>query len=73
VDFDDKATIEVHSDTSAHGLGGVFIKSNKPVWCVSASMTESHGYGVLQIESFWLSNRWSGGCLDSSRVDHSPL
>ena len=30
-------------------------------------------YEVLLIESFWLSNRRSRSCLDSSGVDHSPL
>jgi len=39
--FDDKATIEVHTDASAYGLGGVLIENDNPVWCVSASMTES--------------------------------
>jgi hypothetical protein len=35
------ATIEAHTDASAYGLGGVLIQNDKPVWCVSASMTES--------------------------------
>jgi len=39
--FDDTATIKVHTDASAHGLGGVLIQNDKPLWCVSASMTES--------------------------------
>jgi len=41
VHFDDRTTIEVHTDASAYGLGGVLIQNDKPVWCVSASMTES--------------------------------
>ena len=41
VHFDDKATIEVHTDSSAYELGGVLFQNDKPVWCVSASMTKS--------------------------------
>ena len=41
VNFDDMGTIEVHTNASAYGLGGVLIQNDKPVLCVSASMTES--------------------------------
>jgi hypothetical protein len=41
VHFDDTATIEVHTDASAYGLWGVLIQNDKPVWCVSTSMTDS--------------------------------
>ena len=39
--FEDKGTIEVHTDASAYGLGKFLIQNDKAVWCVSASMTES--------------------------------
>ena len=41
VHFEDKAAIEVKSDARAYGLGRALIQNHKPVWCVSASMTES--------------------------------
>jgi hypothetical protein len=46
------------------------IQNDKPVWCVSASMTESRGATDRELLAVKQVVKKS---LDSSGVDHSPL
>ena len=78
--FDDKATIEVHTDASAYGFGGVLIQNDKPVWCVSASMTESQKvWGATDRELLAVKqvvkklSRFLWGRSFTVVADHEPL
>ena len=78
--FDDKASIEVHTDASAYGFGGVLIQNDKPVWCVSASMTESQKvWGATDRELLAVKqvvkklSRFLWGRSFTFVIDHEPL
>jgi len=80
VHFDDTATIEVHTDFSAYGLGGLLIQNDKPVLCVSALMTESQKvWGATDRELLAVKqvvkklSRFLWGRSFTVVTDHEPL